>query len=65
MGIELKGGGGLVTRASSRIGAAMARELAAAGARVAVNSRRPPAAAQETIFLDGGMTDYPSFAHGG
>ena len=47
--IDLRGQGALVTGGSSGIGAGIVRGLAAAGARVAVNYRSEPEAAQEIV----------------
>src|SRR3712207_2289863 len=47
--IDLLGQGALVTGGSSGIGAGIVRGLAAAGARVAVNYRSEPEAAQEIV----------------
>jgi hypothetical protein len=79
MDIQLKGKPVLVTGGNSGIGEPIALAFADAGAFVPINEvTNEPAAKQPvqttdrasyvtatTVFFDGGMTDYPSFAQGG
>lgn len=81
MQIDLTGKRGLVTGGNSGLGAAMVRAFGAAGAKVAMGRVGQPEdvanmavvlasdvasyTTATTVTIDGGMTDYPGFRHGG